>query len=152
MEREKFYEILFEGMRKPGEALPRIEQELQRIIDGEQPPDPERGRLIYHLIEVARSVLRGDYTPIGEFAGHMLKNDITITEAAEAMFWILQKLKEKLSENPEVHDFLDRMAFLFIVILSSEMNELFYRAVQKATGMTDSLFRRLARYHLRGSG
>ncbi len=144
--REKFYSLLLDTLieRDEGERIESIiDEAIHRATDIH--PNPKRAKLTEYLSRVAKAMLRRDFYPIRELAGYMLKEGVSLPEVGELMFRILKGIGEHAQVDERTRVALEKMAFAFIVTLSSEMNDLFYRAVQRATGMSDALLRRLVR-------
>jgi len=152
--REKFYSMLMDnsiGRDEAEEIASIIEEIAHRAVEElSEFSDPKTVELSEYLARVARSMLEGDLYPIKELAAYMLREDISVSEVGKLMFRILKNLGEYGQVDDRIRIALEKMAFLFVVILSSEINDLFYQAVQKATGMSDTLFRRLVRSQIGG--
>lgn len=148
--REEFYSLLMDG--NTGEEVHRlasiIEDSARQAIETER-SDERAQRLSEHMIRVARGMLEQDMEPIRDLAAFMLKEDISVSQVGKMMFRILDTLPD-VDERDRI--FLEKLAFVFVVILSSEINEMFYRAAQRATGISDELFRRFVKNYLKGKG
>ncbi len=144
--REEFYSILMDTLieRDERERIASIiDESIRRITDIHL--NPKGSELMEYLSMVAKAMLRGDFHPIRELAGYMLGEEISLPEVGKLMFRILKDIGRNAWVDERTRIALEKMAFAFIVTLSSEMNDLFYRAVQRATGMSDELLRRFVR-------
>ncbi len=145
--KKRFYSLLMD-IRIEGDEVERIIPIVERAIEEtmkELNIYPDSGILLEKLSRVAKSIIRGHLSPIKDLAAHMLKEEIPLSRVGKLMFHTLRHLSHYAQVSSRTRAALERMAFAFIVTLSSEMNELFYRAVQRATGMSDALLRRLVR-------
>ncbi len=108
--------------------------------------------------EVARDVLERlkgmpgalnleDLGPITDLAFVSVKNEISFYAGATVLIKIIRYVspfvEEKFppEESRRIISALEKFGMIFVILLSDEMHRTFFDAVEKATGMSETLFR-----------
>ena len=117
---------------------------------------PDKAKVIINkLREIPRAMDMEDMEPILDMAFLSIKYNVSYIRGAKVLLRIIRSLSKLLIEKYGPQETfrivyaLERFAMIFMVILSDQMHELYFRAVERATGMSELLFWNYVRLALR---
>ena len=118
-------------------------------------PKKDATIIIKKLGEIPRSMDMENIGPILDMAFLSIKFNVSYVKGARILLKIIKYLGKRLKEvynDEEAFKMLyalERFAMIFIVILAEQMHKLYFRAVRKATGMSEILFGNYVRIALK---
>jgi len=107
--------------------------------------------VLNRLKEMPKAMDLEDLGPITDLAFISVKNEISFYAGATVLIKIIQYMKPYIEEKfpPEeaerIVSALEKFGMIFVILLSDEMHRTFFDAVEKATGMSRTLFRNYVR-------
>ncbi|GEM_PF-2142266 len=118
--------------------------EFREIMDLDE---EAAGEVLSRLKEIPGALDLEDLGPITELAFVSVKNEISFYAGATVLIKIIRYMVPYVEEKfpPEearrVIAALEKFGMIFVILLSDEMHRTFFDAVEKATGMSRTLFR-----------